>query len=76
MQEFFYTVLAIWVITRLFNAFSGNKKSSQTFQQTNNTNYYSEQKQKEGEIKIETKKAPESKIPPSEGDYVDYEEIP
>ena len=82
MQEFFYTILAIWVITRLFNAFSGSRSSSaqsQTYQQTNN--FYSQQSQqqqqqkKEGEIKIETKKSAETKIPPTEGEYVDYEEI-
>ena len=82
MQEFFYTILAIWVITRLFNAFSGSPSSSsaqsQTYQQTNN--FYSQQSQQqqqktEGEIKIETKKSAESKIPPTEGEYVDYEDI-
>jgi hypothetical protein len=76
MQEFFYTILAIWVISRLFSAFSGGRTSSgssQTYQQTNN-HFYS-QKKTEGEIKIETKKTPETKIPPDEGEYVDYEEV-
>jgi hypothetical protein len=74
MQEFFFTILAIWVIWRLFSSFSGSKPASRTYQQTNN-NYYSEPKKQEGEVRIETKVSPESKIPPTEGEYVDYEEI-
>ncbi len=76
MQEFFFTIVAIWVIIRLFNAFSGSGRSSTTYQQTNTSNFYShEQKRQEGEVRIENKKAPESKIPPTEGEYVDYEEV-
>ena len=75
MEEFFYTVIAIWVITRLFNAFSGSKNSTRNYQQTNNNFYSQQQQKKEGEVNIEQKKAPESKIPPTEGEYVDYEDV-
>ncbi|MCX6313077.1 MAG: hypothetical protein NT084_15770 [Bacteroidetes bacterium] len=74
MQEFFFTVLAIWFVWRLFSSFSGSKPASQNFRQTNN-NYYSEPKKPEGEVRIETKATPESKIPPTEGEYVDYEDV-
>lgn len=74
MQEFFFTILAIWVIWRLFSSFSGSKSSSTNYNQTNN-NFYSEPKKQEGEIRIEKKTSAESKIPPTEGEYVDYEDI-
>lgn len=76
MQEFFYTIFAIWLVIKLFNAFSGSRpSSSHTYQQTNNNYYSSQQKKAEGEVKIENKNSPGPKIPPTEGEYVDYEEI-
>lgn len=73
MQEFFFTVLAIWVIWRLFSSFSGNG-SARSYQQTTHHHYYQKPSQ-EGEVRIEKKPSPESKIPPTEGEYVDYEDI-
>ena len=77
MQEFFFTILAIWVIWRLFGSFSNNgpKNTSGNFQQNTHHHYYNSQAKKEGEVKIEQKASAESKIPPTEGEYVDYEEI-
>jgi len=74
MQEFFFTILAIWVIWRIFSSFSGSKTTSQNYQQTNN-NYYSKPKQEVGEVKIDTKAVPTAKIPPTEGEYVDFEDL-
>ncbi len=74
MQEIFFTLLTIWFIWRLFGAFSGPKVSSQNYQQTNN-NYYSKPTQEVGEVKIDTKAVPTAKIPPTEGEYVDFEEL-
>ena len=75
MQEFFFTVLAIWVIWRLFSSFSGKSSSARTYQQTTHHHYYEKQQKAEGEVHIDKKTSPESKIPPTEGEYVDYEEI-
>lgn len=74
MQEFFFTILAIWVIWRIFSSFSGSKTTSQNYQQTNN-NYNSKPKQEVGEVKIDTKAVPTAKIPPTEGEYVDFEDL-
>jgi len=74
MQEFFFTILAIWVIWRIFSSFSGSKTTSQNYQQTNN-NYNSKPTQEVGEVKIDTKAVPTAKIPPTEGEYVDFEEL-
>ncbi len=74
MQEFFFTILAIWVIWRIFSSFSGSKTTSQNYQQTNN-NYNSKPTQEVGEVKIDTKAVPTAKIPPTEGEYVDFEDL-
>lgn len=73
MQEFFYTILAIWLIWRIFGAFSNSKKQSaaNNFQQTNN-NYYNTPRP--GDVKVEEN--PKKKSDKStDDDYVDYEEI-
>jgi hypothetical protein len=75
MQEFFFTVLVIWVIWRLFSSFSGNGSSARTYQQNTHHHYYEKPPKPEGEVRIEKKTSPESKIPPTEGEYVDYEDI-
>lgn len=74
MQEFFFTILAIWVIWRIFSSFSGSKTTSQNYQQTN-YNYNSKPTQEVGEVKIDTKAVPTAKIPPTEGEYVDFEDL-
>jgi hypothetical protein len=79
MQEVFFTVLAIWVIWKLFSAFSGSssagqQRASNHFYQTNH-NHYQETKP-EGEVVIEDKTSKSgTKRKPEEGEYVDYEEI-
>ncbi len=75
MQEFFFTVLAIWVIWRLFGAFSGGRKPASNYQQNTHHHYYQKEEKKDGEVRIKGKSSPESKIPPTEGEYVDYEDI-
>jgi hypothetical protein len=73
MQEFFYTILAIWLIWKIFGAFSNTKKQSATnnFQQTNHNHYNTP---RPGDVKVEeTPKKKSDKAP--DDDYVDYEEI-
>lgn len=75
MQEFFFTILSIWLIWKLFNAFSGKESTTRTYSQTNTHHHYHSQKQAEGNVRVETKKQPTSRIPNDEGEYVDYEEV-
>jgi hypothetical protein len=76
MQEFFFTILAIWLIWRLFSSFSGSGSSQRAQQQTHHHHHhYKAPPKAEGEVRIEKKVSPESKIPPTEGEYVDYEDI-
>ena len=74
MQEFFYTILAIWLIWRIFGAFSNSKKqsASNSYSQTNH-NYYNTPRP--GDIKVEEAPKKKSDEPASDDDYVDYEEI-
>jgi hypothetical protein len=76
MQEVFFTVLAIWVIWKLFSAFSGSgqSRSANNFYQTNHNHY--QETRKEGEVVIEDKSAKTgTKRKSDDGEYVDYEEI-
>ncbi|CAN5879147.1 hypothetical protein BH11BAC7_BH11BAC7_14530 [soil metagenome] len=74
MQEIFFTVLIIWVIWKLFGAFS-QSSAPRGQQNTTHHHHYHTPPKKEGEVRIEKKVSPESRIPPTEGEYVDYEEI-
>jgi hypothetical protein len=64
MRDVFYTILVVWLLYRIWEAFTPKKN----FQQPNHS------KKKEGEVTIENmnqkKNSSEDK-----GDYVDYEEV-
>jgi hypothetical protein len=75
MYDVFYTIVAVWVVLKLLSAFSGRGRTSQTFNQTNNNFYSSQQKKQEGDVVIEQKNSSAPKIPPTEGEYVDYEDL-
>jgi hypothetical protein len=74
MQEFFYTILAIWLIWRIFGAFSNSKKerASNSYSQTNNNYYHTPES---GEVKMQQAPKKDQKKNPYDDDYVDYEEI-
>lgn len=77
MQEVFFTILSIWVIWKLFSAFSGSssnqQRASNNFYQTNN---HYQQSKPEGEVVIEDRTAKSgTKRKSDDGEYVDYEEI-
>lgn len=74
MQEFFFTILGVWLIWKLFGAFSSPRGSSTTYQQHTHNHYYGEKK-KEGQVRVETKKKQAPHIPSDEGEYVDYEDV-
>lgn len=67
MQEFFFTLLSMWVIYKLFDAFGSGRRSAPSSQQS--------EPQREGDVKINSSKNTSSKFSEKEGEYVDYEEI-
>jgi hypothetical protein len=74
VQEFFFTILAIWVIWKLFSAFNQSRprETSQQFHQTNHHHYHQKQ---EGDVTIQQKKSSKKPGAGDDGEYVDYEEI-
>ncbi|HTL83266.1 MAG TPA: hypothetical protein VL651_16240 [Bacteroidia bacterium] len=67
MQEFFFTLVSIWFIYKLFDAFTIKGRSTSASQQ--------QSRPREGEVKINESKTNASKFTESEGEYVDFEEI-
>jgi hypothetical protein len=74
VQEVFFTVLAIWVIWKLYAAFS-NSNSRKTTQQFHQTNHHHYHQKKEGDVIVEQTQPKKKNKPVDDGDYVDYEEI-
>jgi hypothetical protein len=74
MQEFFYTILAIWLIWKIFGMFSNSRKgsASNTYTQTNNNNYYPP---RQGDVRVEEKPKQKPSKAAGDDDYVDFEEI-
>jgi len=72
MQEFFFTLLVIWLFFRIFNKGSLTKSII-----INNQNHYhkEEEKKKEGEVKVELVPDKNKKDRSKEGEYIDYEEV-
>ncbi len=69
MRDLFYTILVIWVvwqIVRSVSAYSNRQKQN---------NGSSNQPKKQGETSVDYIPEQKNKIPDSEGEYVDYEEI-
>lgn len=75
MQEFFFTILAIWVLFRIFGGQSSVRYTSYHAHQHHHHN----PQPKEGEVKIESDNRNTSNTKPGDsstiGEYVDYEEI-
>lgn len=76
MRDIIWTIIGIWVIYKLYEAFkhvSGKRTQTQSYQSHTHTNY---EKQREGDVKVnyaQTKHKPH--IKPEHGEYVDYEEV-
>lgn len=72
MRDIIWTIIGIWVIYKLYEAFkqvSGRK--TQSYQ--TNVNYGEQQ---EGEVKVNyTQNKNKPHIKPEHGEYVDYEEV-
>lgn len=68
MQDFFFTVLVIWLLFRIF----GSNTARHVF--TVNVNKPKEESKKEGEMKVNYI-PPKDKGGKDEGEYTDYEEV-
>ncbi len=72
MRDVFYTLLVVWIIWRVLNAFSSGKTKQQSPTPNNSTsgNY-----KKEGETRVEYVPPKSKPINDDAGEYVDYEEV-
>jgi hypothetical protein len=68
MRDLFYTVLVVWILWRILNSISAYKSKQSARAQSN----YVPQT---GETKIEYVPLQKKKMPDTEGEYVEYEEI-
>jgi hypothetical protein len=66
MRDVFYTILVVWIISRIFSAFSSKPKS-----ETASSNY----KSKQGETNIKYTPEKKKSVGDDFGDYVDFEEV-
>ena len=72
MQEFFFTLLSIWLVWKLFDAFSSKRHSGPNWHQADQRNRNYSRHEEDARIANKSKK---SAKPVDEGDYIDYEEI-
>lgn len=76
MQEFFYTVLVIWLLWRIFGSSRSQEPRANGrvfFYQQNNTTHHNPVTDKKTEIK--EKPVKNNTAGKDEGEYVDYEDI-
>lgn len=70
MRDIVWTVIIIWVVWKIYDAFKNvSKTKSRGF------NDHQTQQRKEGEVKIDKNVEPKSHFNPNDGEYVDYEEV-
>lgn len=83
MRDIIWTVILVWLVWKIYDAFKGISKmqAQRVNNQQNrqgNTSYYNNQQsqRKEGEVKLDsTQGTHKSHFKPGDGEYVDYEEI-
>jgi len=79
VRDFIWTVIILWVVWKIYDAFilvtKANRK--QTFHSQNNQSYQAPYNNKrEGEVKVdEMGEKQKTHFKPSDGEYVDYEDI-
>lgn len=72
MRDIIWTIIVLWIIWKIYDAFKSISKPKTQQQGFNNQHDY----RKEGEVKIETRETKnKSHFKESDGEYVDYEEI-
>ena len=73
MRDLIWTVIILWVVWKIYDAFKTISKTRTQTQGYNTTqNNY---RQKEGEVKIDTSAKTKTHFKPGDGEYVDYEEV-
>ncbi len=84
MRDIIWTVILVWLVWRIYDAFKGVSKmqaqrvnNHQNQQGTKHHSYTNQQsRRKEGEVKLDsTQSAHKPHFKPGDGEYVDYEEI-
>ncbi len=70
MKDVFYTLLVVWIISRIFNSFS----SAETKNTSNNKESNSKQNTKPSETILSTP-TKKKNFGDDEGEYVDFEEV-
>ncbi|MGL4597084.1 MAG: DUF4834 family protein [Bacteroidia bacterium] len=77
MQETFFTILAIWVVWRLYSSFSTNRNAAQgpRYSATHH-HYYNQENSNQTTVNPQASEKKSPKKDDQAGEYVDYEEIP
>jgi len=68
MRDIVWTVIVVWLVWKIYNAFALKPKAQQS---NSNTTY----QRKEGEVKIDKNVKQKPHFNSNDGEYVDYEEI-
>ena len=71
MKDVFYTILFVWLVSRLINAFGSGKTKQQTTASDSSSKNY----KREGETSVAYVPPKSKPINDNAGEYVDYEEI-
>ena len=75
MRDIIWTIIVLWIIWKIYDAFKTMSKPK-TQQQGFNNSQQNYNQCKEGEVKIENfEQKNKSHFKESDGEYVDYEEI-
>lgn len=82
MRDIIWTIIVIWVVFRLIEAFrsmSAKKSTSYQNSQSYKTNSHSYQNKPEGSVTVdapgESQNGKKPKEMPTDGEYIDFEEI-
>ena len=74
MRDIVWTVIVVWLVWRIYDAFkNASKTNSQTRGFNGTQNNY--RQPKEGEVKIDKNVDLKSHFNANDGEYVDYEEV-
>lgn len=74
MRDIVWTVIVIWVVWKIYDAFK-NVSKIKTQNQGFNKNQNNYHHQKEGEVTIDKNVNQKTYINPNDAEYVDYEEV-
>ena len=71
MRDIIWTIIIVWVVWKIYDAFKSVSKSKTQAQTFNGNQSY----RKEGEVRIDKNVDLKSHFNPNDGEYVDYEEV-